>query len=205
MFSPVFIFLFFAMALTAISEFGPQQWVGLIMSKSGASPMLILALTTGVMAVGRFFAGPVVKSLGQTGVLLGGAIFASIGIFMFSTVTGPMAYVAALVFAIGVCYFWPVMVGAVAQRVPLSGALGMSIIGGVGMFSTAIFQPIIGGWIDTARAEQGAAGLAGDALELAAGQETLQKMVMFPGILIVLFIIFFIWQRGVKTSGEGAH
>ena len=116
-----------------------------------------------------------------------------------------MAYVAALVFAIGVCYFWPVMVGAVAQRVPLSGALGMSIIGGVGMFSTAIFQPIIGGWIDTARADQGAAGLAGDALELAAGQETLQKMVMFPGILIVLFIIFFIWQKGVKPAGEAAH
>lgn len=205
MFSPVYIFLFVCMALTAISEFGPQQWVGLIMSASGASPMLILALTTGVMAVGRFFAGPVVKALGQTGVLLGGAIFASVGIFLFSTVTGPMAYVAALVFAIGVCYFWPVMVGAVAQRVPLSGALGMSIIGGVGMFSTAIFQPIIGGWIDTSRAAQSAAGLAGDALELAAGQETLQKMLLFPGTLIVLFIIFFIWQKGSKPAGSAAH
>lgn len=205
MLSPVFIFLFICMALTAISEFGPQQWVGLIMGSSGASPMLILALTTGVMAVGRFFAGPVVKALGQTGVLLGGAIFASIGIFLFSTVTGPMAYVAAVVFAIGVCYFWPVMVGAVAQRVPLSGALGMSIIGGVGMFSTAIFQPIIGGWIDTSRATQSAAGLAGDALELAAGQETLQKMLLFPGILIVLFIIFFLWQKGSKPAVAAAH
>jgi hypothetical protein len=205
MLSPVFLFLFVCMALTAISEFGPQQWVGLIMGSSGASPMLILALTTGVMAVGRFFAGPVVKALGQTGVLLGGSIFASIGIFMFSTVTGPMAYVAAVIFAIGVCYFWPVMVGAVAQRVPLSGALGMSIIGGVGMFSTAIFQPIIGGWIDASRATQSAAGLAGDALELAAGQETLQKMLLFPGILIVLFIIFFIWQKGSKPAGAAAH
>lgn len=205
MLSPVFIFLFIAMAFTAITEFGPQQWVGLIMGSSGASPMLILALTTGVMAIGRFFAGPVVKALGQTGVLLGGSIFASIGIFMFSTVTGPMAYVAAVIFAIGVCYFWPVMVGAVAQRVPLSGALGMSIIGGIGMFSTAIFQPIIGGWIDASRASQGAAGLAGDALELAAGQETLQKMLLFPGILIVLFIIFFIWQKGSKPAVAAAH
>jgi MFS family permease len=205
MLSPVFIFLFIAMAFTAISEFGPQQWVGLIMGSSGASPMLILALTTGVMAVGRFFAGPVVKALGQTGVLLGGSIFAAIGIFMFSTVTGPMAYVAAVIFAIGVCYFWPVMVGAVAQRVPLSGALGMSIIGGIGMFSTAIFQPIIGGWIDSSRATYSASGLAGDALELAAGQETLQKMLLFPGILIVLFIIFFIWQKGSKPAVAAAH
>lgn len=205
MISPVFIFLFFAMALTAITEFGPQQWVGLIMGASGASPMLILALTTGVMAIGRFFAGPVVKALGQTGVLLGGAIFATLGIFLFSTVTGPMAYVAAFIFAIGVCYFWPVMVGAVAQRVPLSGALGMSIIGGIGMFSTAIFQPFIGSWIDGSMASQSAAGLTGSALELAAGQETLQKILIFPGILIVLFIIFFIWQKGSKPATSAAH
>ncbi|MGY6744658.1 MAG: MFS transporter [Cecembia sp.] len=192
LFSPVFIFLFICMALTAITEFGPQQWVNIVMSESGASGMLILALTTGIMAVGRFFAGPVVKGLGQTGVLLGGAIFATLGIYLFSIVTGPMAYFAAVIFAIGVCYFWPVMVGAVAQRVPLSGALGMSIIGGVGMFSTAIFQPIIGGWIDSAR-------LVHDT-ELAAGQATLLKMVSFPGILIVLFIIFFIWQKNAKST-----
>lgn len=206
MFSPVFIFLFFCMALTAISEFGPQQWVNVVMSASGASGMLILALTTGIMAVGRFFAGPVVKSLGQTGVLLGGAIFATLGIYMFSTVTGSMSYFAAVIFAIGVCYFWPVMVGAVAQRVPLSGALGMSIIGGVGMFSTAIFQPIIGRWIDESRADQTALGFAGDALELAAGQATLLKMVMFPAILIALFTIFFIWQKNSKVAaGAAAH
>ncbi|MCH6200271.1 MFS transporter [Aquiflexum sp. LQ15W] len=206
MFSPVFIFLFFCMALTAISEFGPQQWVNVVMSASGASGMLILALTTGIMAVGRFFAGPVVKSLGQTGVLLGGAIFATLGIYMFSTVTGSMSYFAAVIFAIGVCYFWPVMVGAVAQRVPLSGALGMSIIGGVGMFSTAIFQPIIGRWIDDSRADQTALGLAGDALELAAGQATLLKMVTFPAILVVLFAIFFIWQKNSKVAaGAAAH
>ena len=205
MFSPVFIFLFIAMAFTAISEFGPSQWANVVLSSSGASGMLILALTTGVMAVGRFFAGPVVKALGQTGVLLGGAIFTAIGIFLFSTVSGNMSYVAALIFALGVCYFWPVMVGAVAQRVPLSGALGMSIIGGVGMFSTAIFQPIIGGWIDASRAVQEKAGLAGDSLELAAGQATLEKMLLFPGILIVLFIIFFIWQRGVKPAATAGH
>jgi MFS family permease len=205
MFSPVFIFLFIAMAFTAISEFGPQQWANIVLSSSGASGMLILALTTGVMAVGRFFAGPVVKALGQTGVLLGGAIFTGIGIFLFSTVSGNMSYVAAVIFAIGVCYFWPVMVGAVAQRVPLSGALGMSIIGGVGMFSTAIFQPIIGGWIDASRASQSAAGLVGDSLELAAGQATLEKMLLFPGILIVLFLIFFFWQRGVKPAETAGH
>lgn len=204
MLTPLYIFIFICMALTAITEFGPNQWVSVIMSNSGASPMLILALTSGLMALGRFFAGPVVKTLGQTGVLLTSAILAAIGIYMFSTVTGPLAYVATVIFALGVCYFWPVMVGVVAQRVPLSGALGMSIVGGIGMFSTAIFQPFIGSWIDSARAAKTAAGLTGAQLELAAGQETLTKMLTFPSILIVLFIILFFWQRKTAVVAE-AH
>ena len=200
MVSPLYIFLIICMALTAITEFGPGQWVSIILGSSGADPMLILALTAGLVAVLRFFAGPVVAALGQTGVLLGGAVCAAIGIYMFSTVTGPMAYVAAIVFALGYGYFWPVMVGAVAQRVPLSSALGMSIIGAVGMFSSSIFQPIIGDWIDDARAESIAQGLTGNALELAAGQETLEKMIAFPAILIVLFTILFFWQRNPKST-----
>ena len=198
--SPVFLFLFFAMALTAISEFGPNQWVSIILVASGAEPLLILALTFGVAAVGRWFAGPVVASLGQTGVLLGGAILAAIGIYLFSTVTGPMTYLAAVIYALGICYFWPVMIGSVAHRVPKSSALGMSVVGGVGMFSTAIFQPIIGAWIDSARAKGTAAGLTGDALELATGQDALIKMLVFPSILIVLFTIFFFWQKKIQRE-----
>lgn len=198
MLTPLYLFIFCCMALTAISEFGPQQWVGLIMSKSGASPMLILALVTGLMAVGRYFGGPIIHRLDQTGVLLGGSIFATIGIYLFSTQTGAMAYVAAVFFAIGVCYFWPTMIGFVAERIPLSGALGMSIVGGVGMFSTSIFQPIIGRWIDAERVVQTAAGKTGDAMELAAGQATLAKMTTFPIILIVAFAGLYIFMRNKK-------
>ncbi|RDC61690.1 MFS transporter [Adhaeribacter pallidiroseus] len=202
MLSPLYIFLIVCMALTAITEFGPGQWVGIILGSSGADPMLILALTAGLVTVGRFFAGPVVATLGQTGVLLASAVFAAIGIYMFSTVTGSMAYVAAVIYALGYCYFWPVMVGAVAQRVPLSSALGMSIIGAVGMFSSGIFQPIIGGWIEGSNAAYTAQGLSGSALELATGQATLQKMLTFPVILIVLFTILFFWQRNSKKTKE---
>jgi hypothetical protein len=200
MISPVFIFLFVAMMLTAVTEFGVNQWVGIILASSGATPMLILALTSGLMAVGRYFAGPVVHALGQTGVLLAGAILATIGVYMFSTVTGPLAYVAALIFALGICYFWPVMIGATAQRAPLSGALGMSIIGGIGMFSSGIAMPFIGSLIDSARTKYTASGLTGDALELATGQDTLGKMVALPAVLIVLFLIFYFWQKNSKST-----
>lgn len=195
MLSPLYLFMFACMALTAITEFGPQQWTGLIMAKSGASPMIILALVTGLMAVIRWFAGPIVAKFDQTGVLLGSAILAAIGIYLFSSTTGSMTYVAAIFFACGVALFWPNMIGFIAEKVPLSGALGMSILGGVGMFSTSIFQPIIGRWIDSAKADQTAAGLTGDAMELAAGQSTLATMVTFPAILIVAFLVLYFWQK----------
>lgn len=200
MLTPLYIVLFCCMALTAITEFGPNQWVAVVLSSSGADAMLVLALTFGVMTLGRLFTGPVVAQFGQTGVLLGGAILATIGIYMFSTVTGPVAYLAAVIFGLGVCFNWPTMIGFVAQRVPLSGALGMSIIGGVGMLSTSIFQPIIGKWIDSNHAEKEAAGLTGSALELATGQATLSTMMTFPIILIFAFIALFFWLRNRKTG-----
>ena len=195
MLSPLFIFMMACMALTAISEFGPQQWVGLILAKSGAQPMLILALVTGLMAVARYFGGDVVQKFDQTGVLLGSAILATIGIFLFSTQTGAMAYVAAIFFALGITYFWPNMIGFIADKIPKSGALGMSVVGAVGMFSTSIFQPIIGGWIDSDKVAAAAAGYKGDELELIAGQATLGSMLSFPGILILLFAILFFWMK----------
>jgi len=200
MLTPLYIFIFLCMALTAITEFGPNQWVTIVLSSSGADAMLVLALTFGVMTVGRLFNGPVSDRFGQTGVLLGGAVLATIGIYMFSTVTGPIAYLAAVIFGLGVCFNWPTMIGFVAQRVPTSGALGMSIIGGVGMLSTSIFQPIIGHWIDGSNAEYSAKGLTGPALELAAGQATLSTMMTFPIILIVAFVILWFWAGNPKSS-----
>jgi MFS family permease len=204
MLSPLFIFMIICMSLTAISEFGPQQWVGIILAKSGAKPMIILALTTGLMAVARYFGGEIVHKFDQTGVLLGSAVLATLGIYLFSTQTGTMAYVAAIFFALGIAYFWPNMIGFIADKIPKSGALGLSIIGAVGMFSSSIFQPFIGGWIDADKAEAAAAGFTGDELELVSGQATLGTMVAFPAILIVLFTILWFWVRASKKQGQGA-
>jgi MFS family permease len=192
MLNPVFFFMFACMTLTAISEFGPTQWVQLILTKSGAQPMLVLVTVFGVMTVARYFGGQIVGKFDQKGVLLGGAIIALIGLFMLSRITGPMVYVAAIVFACGIAYFWPNMIGFIADYIPKSGALGMSIIGGAGMFSTFIWQPIIGGWIDGAKTD----GMS----ELAAGQATLSRMMIYPGILVVLFLILFFWAKKPKKA-----
>jgi len=205
MFSPLFLFMFACMALTAISEFGPTQWVELILKSSGAKPMLVLALITGTMAVARYFGGSAVGKFNTTGVLLGSAILATLGLFLFTSLTGGAVYGAAFVFALGVAYFWPNMIGFIADYIPKSGALGMSVIGAVGMFSSSIFQPIIGGWIDANRAAGTENGLTGNDLELFTGQETLGTMIFFPGILIVLFTILYFWMRGRQVERGTSH
>jgi putative MFS transporter len=193
MLSPLYIFIMIAMAFTAISEFGPEQWVGPILGKVGASPMIILVCVTGLMAVGRFFAGPIVHRLNPLTILLSSTVMAAIGIYLMSIATGGLVYFAAMLFAVGVCYFWPTMLGFVAEYMPQTGAFGLSIVGGMGMFSTSIFQPVIGKWLDNEKAVQAAAGVTGDAAELAAGQATLQNMIMFPLVALVMFIILYFW------------
>lgn len=200
MLNPLYIFMACCMALTAITEFGPQQWVGPILAKAGASPMLILALVTGLMAVGRYFGGPLVAKLDTVGVLLGGAIFGVIGIYLLSTLSGSALYFAAFIYAIGICYFWPNMLGFVGQHLPKTGALGLSIMGGIGMFSSSIFQPIIGSWIKGHKAAAEAGGLTGDAADLAAGQQTLGNIVTFPAILVVAFAILYYVMKKRKAA-----
>ena len=202
MISPLFIFMMICMWFTAQSEFGPTQWVELILKSSGAQPMLVLAMITGTMAVARYFGGNAVHQFNTTGVLLGSAILATLGIFLLTTLTGGMVYVAAFIFALGIAYFWPNMIGFVADYIPESGALGMSVVGAVGMLSSYFMQPIIGGWIDSNRALGSEQGLGGENLELFVGQETLTTMLAFPGVLILFFTILYFWMRNRQPASS---
>ncbi|TRY31763.1 MFS transporter [Aliiglaciecola sp. M165] len=196
LFTPLYIFLVACMTLTATTELGTQQWIQGILGASGASPMIILALMTGIMAVGRYYAGPIVHRLNPAGVLLFSAIFASIGMLMMSMVSGGMIYLAAIIFAVGVCYFWPTMLGCVSEYLPKTGALGLSIIGGAGMFAVSMWNPVIGTWIDDATASAEAQNLDPTQVQILAGQEVLQNLLLFPVILIVAFaVLFFIVKR----------
>ncbi|WP_017931029.1 MFS transporter [Robiginitomaculum antarcticum] len=192
------------MTLTTTSELGTQQWVERILGSTGASSMLVLAMVTGLMAVGRFFAGPVIHALNPVGVLLMSAVVTSAGLFLMSIATGGMIYLAAIVFAIGVCYFWPTMVGFVSEYIPRSGALGMSLLGASGMFALTFWNPVIGGWIDAARKQANAAGVTGDAAEVVAGQTAMSNLALFPLILILAFVVLFVMRKQV-AAGAGEH
>lgn len=203
--SPVYWFMLACMVLTATTELGTQSWVERILGNSGAQPLIILFLVTGLMAIGRLFAGPIIHKLSIPGVLLMSAIISLIGIYMMSSAEGSMVYLAAILFAIGVCFFWPNMISFVAVYLPKTGALGMSLIGGVGMVGLSLLQPIIGGWLDAEKAKATAAGLTGDAAELAAGQATLDNIAWFPFILVFAFGALFFFRNKLKTGDVAAH
>ncbi|MBO6689786.1 MAG: MFS transporter [Henriciella sp.] len=195
------------MSITATSELGTQQWVDRILgAQLGGVPgqaMIVLGMVTGIMAVGRYFAGPLIHALNPVGVLLMSAILTTLGLFMMSTASGAMVYVSAIVFAFGVCYFWPTMIGVTAQYVPRSGALGMSLVGAAGMFALTIWNPIIGGWIDSARVKAEASGLEGNAVEVAAGQGALSQLVFFPAVLIAAFVGLYLARSWMQNTAGG--
>ena len=200
LFTPLYLFIVFCMTLTAVTELGTQQWVGRILGSTGAHPLMILALTAGLMAVARYFAGPVIHKFNPMGVLLGSSVLAAIGLYLLSISTGSMVYVADIIFALGVAYFWPTMIGFVGEYIPKSGALGMSLIGGAGMFSLSIWSPVIGGWIDAARQQAQESGLVGDAAELAAGQVALTNIALIPLVLIVLFTGLYLTKKKILNQ-----
>ena len=199
---PLFFFIVVCMTLTAVTEFATTQWVEVILGGSGAQPLLVLALVTGIMALGRFFGGYAIHKVNPALVLLVSAVLASLGVYFLTVASGAGVYGAAVVFALGICFFWPTMIGLVGEYTPRTGALGMSLVGGAGMFAMTIWNPIIGGWLDEASAAGVAAGLEGVAAEVYAGREVLSTMTLFPVALVALFTLLYLWVRNRKTSSE---
>jgi len=104
-------------------------------------------------------------------------------------------------------YFWPTMVGFVAENIPQSGAIGMSMIGASGMFALSLWNPVIGNWIDSAREKATAAAVTGVDPELIAGQSVLANLTFFPATLIIAFTLLYIYMNKKnshknKTSKE---
>ncbi len=215
--SPLFIFIFICMIGTAITELFTGQWISVLLANVTENSILILTLTTGVMVIGRAFAGPVVRRFSPQGVLLLSAIFSATGIYLLSILTGPSIFFAAILFGMGVCYFWPTMLGFVAENIPATGALGMNLLGGVGMFAVSVYTIFMGGFYDRLVL----AGLpAGSDLELylqaaphtemgealllarsAAGPDVLQATLILPLILILAFAGLVIYMRYRKPPG----
>jgi len=198
--------------LTAATEFGAENWIPAIMSNAGVSGILVLVWITGLQWLGRQFAGVFVHRVSPPGMLVFSAILSALGLYAMSHTTGVMLFAAATIFAVGVCFFWPTMLGTVSERFPKTGALGLAIMGGAGMLSASFIVPLVGRWFDKAIAARVPAGQTAEAFKAAApgsdlatqwtqiqasaGLESLGKLVMIPSILaIVFFGLFLLWRN----------
>jgi len=192
--SPLFLFMAFCMIFTAATELGTNQWIAALFNHSvdklfgaGLSSILILVWISAVMAIARLLAGPVVHRLTGTGVLLFSAVFSGIGLYLMSISSGIVLFAAATVFAIGVAYFWPNMLGVVAEKVSTSGALGVAIMGGIGFLCGAIAQPVLGRIYDVQMVKFGD--------DLVAGAVTLRYVIIITVFLTLAFLFLFLRYR----------
>ena len=192
--NPLFLFMFICMFGTAITELFTGQWIDVLLKNVTDNAILILTLDTGVMVIGRGFAKPVLKLVPPEVLLLISTILAATGIYMLSTVTGPAIYAAAIIFGMGVCYFWPTMLGFVNTNIPKTGALGLNLMGGAGMFAVSLYLIIMGKHYDTIVKEAN-----GDSSF--AGQKILQATLVIPLVLIVAFggLVFYMRAKN-KTQ-----
>ena len=86
------------------------------------------------------------------------------------------------------------MIGFVSENIPASGAIGLSIVGGAGMFSGFIFQPLLGRWYDN--------NLVRTDDALSAGQMTLKTVAILPAILIVAFGFLYFYMLRKKRINK---
>ncbi|MDO8683542.1 MAG: MFS transporter [Armatimonadota bacterium] len=186
---PLFLVFLFCMLLTAATELGPGQWMGTIMTKAAGSGILVLVWISLIMAVARLFAGPVVHKLSPTGILLSCAAVSIVGLLLMSKATSPTsAFVAATVFAVGVCYFWPTMLGFTSERFPAGGALLMGLMGTAGMTAAGFAQPVMGSLLDKFKDNPAL---------------SLQYAAFLPAVLVIIFGIVFL--RDLSKGGYKAE
>ena len=143
---PMFLLMLAMMAITTSIELGPMRWVPAVLEAVGMHGILVLVWISGWMVVLRLLASHFVERLAPTGMLLMAAVRTGSGLFGLSYVTGlGSAIVVATLYAWGVAFFFPTMVGLVSERMPRTGSLGIVLMGGVGLgMAGAVGVPAMG-------------------------------------------------------------
>ncbi len=148
---PFYLVLLVCMCMTAITELGPDQWVGSVLTDTvGIRGILFLVYTAGLMFILRqFFAGVLVRFFTPPGLMAVCAVFAAVGLLWLSYAFSPgVALVAATLFGIGKTFFWPTMLGITSERFPRGGEFLLAVTGATGMIAAGLAGPIMGAIYD---------------------------------------------------------
>lgn len=156
---PMFLFLLLLMIPLATTELGVDSWITPLMETEmkglGANPVWVLVYTSLIMMLLRLFAGPIVHKLSPLGLLAACSALAAVGLFALSGATGMTIFLAATLYGVGKSFFWPTMLGVVAERFPKGGALTLNATGGVGMLGVGVVGAVFLGYFqDTTAVER---------------------------------------------------
>ena len=156
---PLFLVLLLIMIPLAITELGTDSWITDLMIPAmadiGIQAGWVLVYTSAIMFVLRFFAGPIVHKVSPLGLLAICSMIAAAGLFLLSRSSGVMILAAATIYGLGKTFFWPTMLGVVAERFPKGGALTLNITGGLGMIAAGVIGAGILGFIQDSSIEKG--------------------------------------------------
>ena len=135
--------LFIAHAMVGAVELGTDGWIQNITGNlfTSAEGKYLFMWTSLIMFSLRFCANFIEKRLGisPVGILLICATLACIGLNLASNITSiGVAFLALAVYAIGKTFFWPTMLAVASDRFPRTGAIAISIMGGIGMLSAGM-------------------------------------------------------------------
>jgi MFS family permease len=135
--------LFMTHALLGAVELGTDGWIQNITGNilTPAQGKILFVFTSLLMFSLRFCADFIERTLklSPIGLLFLCAVLAVIGLRMVSGIeTFAGAMIALAVYAIGKTFFWPTMLAVVGDRFPRTGAVAMSIMGGIGMMSAGL-------------------------------------------------------------------
>jgi MFS family permease len=138
--NPAFLLLIGCMMITASIELAPGQMVDSVLKQTaGMDGILILVYGSALMFVLRYFAGPIAHKISPIGMMWASVTLAATGLFLLaSATTTAMAYVAATIFYVGVCFMWPTMLGITSERFPQGGAFTMGLMGFAGQFALGV-------------------------------------------------------------------
>lgn len=140
---PLFIAMLLIMIPLATTEIGTDSWITTLMEppmrKLGLQAGWVLVYTSAIMMVLRFCAGPIVHALSPLGLLAISSAIAMVGLLLLSQVsTAMMILLAATIYGLGKTFFWPTMMGVVAEQSPRGGALTLNAVAGVGALSAGV-------------------------------------------------------------------
>jgi hypothetical protein len=135
--------LFAAHAMVGAVELGTDGWIENITGNlfTPTQGKILFVWASLIMFGLRFSAHFIETKLGLSplGILLASSVLAVVGLQLASGMSSfPLALVALGIYAIGKTFFWPTMLAVVGDRFPRSGAVAMSIMGGIGMLSAGL-------------------------------------------------------------------